>query len=263
MKTTSFLLLFILSFATAWGQEISMGFTASIYSEVLNESRELMIKLPKSYAESDQAYPVLYRLDGGLDLYSETLGAVNRLCYMDEQMPEMIVVMIKNTKRNRDMMPTNTGFFKAEPGAENFKSFIEKELVPYINATYRTSNEKLLCGQSLSAIFTLYCFLTSPNSFDSFVACSGGFPGCEEYFIKLSDAFLETKLPKTTKLFLTHGDKDFLDPQGAIKTQLVSFSQKIESKEHVVCRLKIYTDEGHVPYQSLYHGLRFIYANKQ
>jgi hypothetical protein len=78
----------------------------------------------------------------------------------------------------------------------------------------------------------------------------------------LTDKFLSTKLAKPKKIFLTHGLKDFLDPEGVIKKQLVSFTKRIKSKENIFCELKIYEDEGHVPFQSLYHGLRFIYASK-
>lgn len=263
MRTILFISLLFFSTSVLFGQEIKIGFKDSIQSTVLNENRKFIIKLPNGYNDSDKAYPVLYRLDGNLDLYFETVGIVNRLALTEELIPDMIVVMIENTDRNRDMMPTNTSFFKSEPGAENFKIFIEKELIPHINGTYRTTNEKLLCGQSLSAIFTMYYFLTSPDSFDSFIACSGGFPECEEYFTNLTNDFLKTKQTKTRNIFLTHGLTDFLDPEGVIKEQLLNFTEKIESKENIVCKLKIYEDEGHVPFQSLYHGLRFIYTTEK
>jgi predicted alpha/beta superfamily hydrolase len=252
-----------LSTTSLSGQNITIGFKDSVESNVLNENRKFIINLPKDYNSTDKTYPAIYRLDGDLDLFIETVGVVNRLVYSEELIPEMIVVMIENTNRNRDMMPTNTGFFKSEPGAKNFKEFIEKELVPHINNTYRTTNEKLLCGQSLSAIFTLYYFLTSPDSFDSFIACSGGFPGCEEYFIDLTNNFLKRKQHETKNIFLTHGLNDFLDPEGVIRNQLLNFTKNIETKENIVCELKIYEEEGHVPFQSLYHGLRFIYASKE
>jgi hypothetical protein len=262
MKTITLLIFIFLSTTSLFGQDISIGFKDSIESNVLNENRKLIINLPKDYHNTDKTYPVIYRLDGDSDLFIETVSAVNRLVYSEELIPEMIVVMIENTNRNRDMMPTNTGFFKSEPGAENFKEFIENELVPYINSSYRTTNEKILCGQSLSAIFTLYYFLTSPDSFNSFIACSGGFPDCEEYFFDLTNNLLKTKQHETKKIFLTHGLNDFLDPEGVIRNQLLSFTKKIETKENIVCELKIYEEEGHVPFQSLYHGLRFIYTSK-
>ena len=69
---------------------------------------------------------------------------------------------------------------------------------------------------------------------------------------------LLTKQNKTKKIFLTHGSKDFLDPEGVIKNQLLNLTKLIESDENIVCKLKIYEEEGHVPYQSIYHGLRFL-----
>ncbi len=263
LKAILFTPLLILSTATIFGQEIKIGFRESIHSTVLNETRNFIIKLPKGYSDTDESYPVIYRLDGDLDLHIETVGVINRLANMEESMPDMIIVSIENTDRNRDMMPTKTSFFKSEPGAENFKDFIENELIPHINSSYRTTNKNLLCGQSLSAVFTLYYFLTTPDSFDSFIACSGGFPDCEEYFSNLTNDFLKTKQKKTKKIFLTHGLNDFLDPEGVMKKQLIDFTQLIESKENIVCELKIYEEEGHVPFQSLYHGLRFIYESKK
>ncbi|RLD85966.1 MAG: hypothetical protein DRJ07_01915, partial [Bacteroidetes bacterium] len=220
-------ILLIISPTTLFGQEINIGFQDSIESTILNETRKIIIKLPQDYYQSDKYYPVIYRLDGDRDLFIETVGVINRLAYTEELIPDMIVVMIENTNRIRDMMPTNTSFFKSEPGAENFKNFIEHELIPHINSTYRTTNEKVLCGQSLSAVFTLYYFLISPDSFDSFIACSGGFPDCEEYFIDLTNDMLKTKQNAKRKILLTHGLNDFLDPNGVIKKQLINFTQLI------------------------------------
>jgi predicted alpha/beta superfamily hydrolase len=252
-------IIFLTNTTTSSGQKIYIGFEDSIESKVLNETRKIIIKLPKNYYNSYKSYPVLYRLDGDLDLFIETVGVINRLAYAEELIAEMIVVMIENTDRTRDMMPTNTSFFQSEPGAENFKKFIESELIPHINKSYRTTNEKLLCGQSLSAMFTLYYFLTSPGSFDSFIACSGGFPDCEQYFMNLTKDMLQTKQTQTRKIFLTHGLEDFIDPEGVIEKQLSNFNQLIESDENIVCEYKKYKNEGHVPFQSLYHGLRFFY----
>ncbi len=252
-------ILFISPATTLSGQEIQIGYQDSIESKVLSETRKLVIHLPKDYYSSHKAYPVIYRLDGGLDLFIETVGVIHRLTYREEVMPEVIVVLIENTNRNRDMMPTNTGFYTKEPGAEKFKKFIEDELFLYMSSSYRITDKKVLCGQSLSSIFTLYCFLTSPYMFDSYIASSAGFPDCEEYFINLTNEMLETKQEKLKKLFLTYGVNDPLDPERVIKQQLSNFTQLIESDDNIDYKFKIYEDEGHVPYQSLYHGLKFLY----
>jgi hypothetical protein len=61
---------------------------------------------------------------------------------------------------------------------------------------------------------------------------------------------------------LTHGQNDFLDPNGVIKNQLLNFTGLLSSNENIVYKLKIYENEGHVPFQSLYHGLKFNYESE-
>jgi len=262
MKKTIVTLFLIMALSKMFSQDIIVGFTDSIHSKILDENREFMVKLPKDYHNSDKSYPVIYRLDGNLDLYIETVGTINRLVYTDETVPEIILVMISNTTRNRDMMPTQTSYYQTEPGAENFRKFIELELIPHIEKSFRTTKEKLLCGQSLSSLFTLYHFLTSAYKFDSYIVCSGGFPDCEEYFLKLADDFLKTDYNSRHNIFLTYGQNDFLDPKGVMKNQILNFTKLIESKENITSEMKIYEEEGHVPFPSLYHALKFIYNNQ-
>ena len=88
----SFILIF--SATTLIGQDIKIGFRDSVESKLLNETRKLLIKLPKDYDTSDKAYPVIYRLDGDMDLFIETAGAIQRLTYREEVLPEVIIVLI-------------------------------------------------------------------------------------------------------------------------------------------------------------------------
>jgi predicted alpha/beta superfamily hydrolase len=242
-----------------FGQDIKIGFRDSLYSKSLDENRKILVRLPLDYDKSKDAYPVLYRLDGDIDIFIETIGVVTRLSSSEERMSDMIVVLIENTNRDRDMWPVETKFYNSEPGAFNFHSFIKTELIPYIDNKYRTTNDRVLCGQSLSSVFTIYSFLKEPSLFTSYIACSAGFPDCEDYFNVLTNKFLTTEQIKTNKLFLTYGQKDFLDPDGIIKEQLIKFTSRIKLETDIMCELKIYEDEGHVPFQSLYHGLIYIY----
>ena len=128
-----------------------------------------------------------------------------------------------------------------------------------MSSSYKVTDERILCGQSLSTVFTMYCLLTSPAAFDSYIASSAGFPDCEEYFINLTNEMLKTRQTNVKKLFLSYGEQDVLDPKGIIKTQLVNFTRLIEADEMIEFKYKIYNNEGHVPYQSLYHGLKYVY----
>lgn len=262
-----YLIVFILpSQKTLIAQDINVniGFRDSIKSEILYESRNILIHLPNDYYSSDKSYTIMYQLDGSDELLFETTAIVNRIALREETMPELIIVEIENTNRARDMWPTNTKYYP-EPyvaGAENFLNFIEKELIPYIETKYRTNDERILCGQSLSAVFTIYALLEKPKLFSSYIACSGGFPFCEDYFKELSlQSFQHKEQYIGQKIFITNGIKDELDPNGKMNQTMINFSNSIKEKLENRVRYKYltYENEGHVPFQSIYHGLKFIF----
>jgi len=252
-----------------FGQEIqvNLGHRVVLISRILQENRSILIHLPEKYNDSNKSYPVLYRLDGNSEIMLETIVVSNRLTYSDEISPEMIIVSIENTNRAKDMWPTNTEYYPEPniPGAKSFLDFIEAELIPYIEDNYQTSEEKIICGQSLSAVFVLYGLLTKPEIFDSYIACSGGFPSCEEYFKTLYDAaFQQAEKFYGKKVFITNGLKDPLDPDGIIHQQMLDFSNSVRENigSSVFYKYSTYKHEGHVPFHSLYDGLKYFYELK-
>ncbi|PLX25561.1 MAG: hypothetical protein C0599_00425 [Salinivirgaceae bacterium] len=245
---------------------VNVGLKVSLESAVLQENRSVLIHLPNGYKDSNKSYPVLYRLDGSKELMMETLATTNRLTYSEEVAPEMIIVTIENTNRPRDMWPVNALYYP-EPniaGAKAFLSFIETELIPYVEANYRTNQKNVLIGQSLSGIFTSYVFLTKPELFDSFIIISAAFPGCENYFKDITlKAFEQKDKYKGRKVFMTNGLKDPLDPDGTFQQHIVEFSNSISENlnNYIVAKYMTYENEGHVPYHSLYDGLKFVFVS--
>jgi predicted alpha/beta superfamily hydrolase len=259
----------LISSKVIYGQDIdiNLGFRDSIKSGSLKETRRILIHLPENYTSSGKSYPVLYRLDGDTDLLFETLSIVNRLALNEEIIPEMIVVAIENTNRPRDMWPVNTKYNPApqSAGAAEFLEFIEKELIPYIESKYRTSADRILCGQSLSGVFTIYAFLARPKLFNSYIASSGSFPDCEKYFKDLSfKSFQQIDDFNGQKIFITNGLKDELDPDGQENRAVIDFSLSVKAilSDRVKFKYLTYENEGHVPFHSVYDGLKFIYATQ-
>lgn len=242
------------------GQEFVSGYIDSIRSETLNETRKLYIRLPGDYDISDKSYRVFYRLDGEPGLFMETIGVIHRLVEGEKVIHDMILVMIENTNRDRDMWPVKTEFLPFDPGADRFKEFFKSELISYIDSKYRTSGERILCGQSVSSVFTLYSFLSDPALFDSYISCSAGFPGCEKFFIDKAKEFQISRLDKITKVFLTNGKKDPLDPEGNMDRQISHFVKILEPVKNLSIKYVTYDDEGHVPYPSVYHGMKYFYT---
>ena len=90
--------------AQSTNRQIGLGEARSFRSAILNEDREVQIALPDSYGRSSISYPVLFLLDGSSHLLHGS-ATVRFLASARNRIPEMIVVAIPNTNRNRDMTP--------------------------------------------------------------------------------------------------------------------------------------------------------------
>jgi uncharacterized protein (DUF885 family)/enterochelin esterase-like enzyme len=142
---------------------------------------KIYVSLPKGYdPQSLQGYPVVYLLDG--DWYFDTnwptdKGGVARLVsdmVSAGTIPETILVGIGYAERNQRGRDFLWGY-------ERFYAFLTEELVPYIDARYRTDleQERTLLGHSDGGYFAVYAFLQyapgEANPFGRFVALSGDF----------------------------------------------------------------------------------------
>lgn len=111
-KACLILLLAILLSSGLKAQEpIAIGEKHKIASKILNEDREVWIHLSKSYNDSaitPATYPVIYLLDAEINFeyVAPTVDYLSRSPFAD--MPECIVVGIKNTDRTRDFTPTRS-----------------------------------------------------------------------------------------------------------------------------------------------------------
>jgi predicted alpha/beta superfamily hydrolase len=144
-------------------QPITVGETFVVPSAIMREDRRVMIAPPDSYGRTNAGYPVLVLLDGsshvvhGAALTRYLASARNRI-------PEMIVVALPNTNRNRDMTPV--------PGAVQYQQYLAEELIPWVEQKYRTVPERVVFGHSLSASFAVHTLLNRPALFSGYIAVS-------------------------------------------------------------------------------------------
>ena len=172
---SAFFLLSTLSTIAQSQPDFSLGFADSIKSTLLREQRPLLIYTPypgkKTRLATTQTYPVIYVLDGETNFRSVAI-TVERLVSMGV-CPPMIVVGIPNTNRGRDLTPTaatNTDGILESGGGEKFLSFLEKELIPYIDSAYPTAPYKLLMGHSLGGLLVLHTLVHHKGLFNAYVA---------------------------------------------------------------------------------------------
>lgn len=189
MNHTFLSMTFILLTHLLFGQELpeklsetdfSLGKTITIKSNILEETRALNIYLPSSYStESLKTYPVIYLLDGSRNedfIHVSGIVQFGSFSWIN-MVPESIVVGIENIDRQRDFTyPSKNKLdqkeFPSSGQSEKFISFLEQELQPYIDATFRTTTMKTIIGQSLGGLLATEILFEKPYLFDNFIIVS-------------------------------------------------------------------------------------------
>jgi predicted alpha/beta superfamily hydrolase len=129
----------------------------TFYSDILKEERTIKVHLPKEYKVCNERYSVLYVFDSP-ENFIPVIGLVDHLISSYQSIPNMIVVGIENTYRNRDMNNRKIADFRftEDGGADNYIKHLTNELIPKIDSTYRTQDFRLIYGHSSSASFAAY-----------------------------------------------------------------------------------------------------------
>lgn len=268
MKNQALVLLFVLFAVTSLHSQkknIVIGEERELHSNILNETRRLLVYLPVGYESSQSKYPVLYLTDGSTH-FLHASGVVDFLSDA-EWMPEMIVVGVY-VNRNRDLTPRSSvphdyELFKGGGEADNFLTFLSDELIPFIDTVYRTEPCKILFGHSLGGLFTIYTLIHHPDLFKAYIAASPSLWWDNGSVVRDTRAFLgsQTELSKT--LFFSCGNEEILNP--GFSKEIINLADILSSEVEDEFRWKYapYPDDDHsiIAHQTIYDGLRFVFAN--
>ncbi|NJD18092.1 MAG: tetratricopeptide repeat protein [Gemmatimonadetes bacterium] len=152
------------------GDPVTLGTWRVVRSTVLGEDRLLQVHLPQEYAPEGPAYPVIYVFySDWVEGYFTQL--VNDLYHLSmDRMPPAILVGVPNTQRYRDLLPWPRERALGEEGrADRFLRFVREELIPVVDAEYRTKPFRVMVGPQAAAVFGLYTLLEAPGTFQAFV----------------------------------------------------------------------------------------------
>jgi len=266
LTVISFLLL-LFCYSSFFAQEATKDFTIGkeyvVKSEILEQDRPILVYLPPDYEEKKKSYPVMYLLDGRGNFHHTT--ACVAFLARNRRIPEMIVIGIPNTDdRTRDLTPeTTTGKerFPTSGGAENMLSFIEKELIPYVDEKYRTEDYKTLVGHSFGGLFVTHTFLHYPDIFNSYISISPSLWWDNQKMVKeQTDAFFEERQDLVGYLYMTMGNEGGSMLGGAWKLAAL-LEEKSPQKFKWEFDLMEEETHGSIPHRSTYKGLEFIFSD--
>ena len=159
-----------LCFAQQDGDDIALGKYRVIHSQILDEDRLLFVHLPRAYEDTQLAYPVMYLLYVDLYNYFADAAIITEKLGGTGEIPPVIIIGVANTHRYRDLLPVETRGRSGTGKAENFLRFLEEELIPHVDKSYRTKNFRILAGPQAAAVFSLYTLITKPGLFNAFLS---------------------------------------------------------------------------------------------
>ncbi len=276
---TLFVLLFtVLLFGTSIAQPthsdslssppaVEIAGTQSLHltSSVIGQEFNLYVNIPRDYQDTSKAFPVLYLLDGQWDF--PLLNAIFGEQYYDGFVPGAIVVGIAwggkdpnyDLLRARDLTPSATKQAPIGGNAPKFLEFIKKEVIPFIDARYRTKKEdRTLMGSSLGGLFTLYALFQETALFNRYVLTSpaiGWDDGVIESYIK-NYAPNKSRLP--VRLFMAVGGLE------GNESSLEKFTDRLKAKklEGLEIETRVIAGSGHSggKAEGYSRGLQFVFT---
>ncbi len=226
--------------------DIIVGSAYTFPSTFLKSDVPISIHLPRDYERGGGRYPVLYMLDFGNDF--AFAGPVADFLEAAHRVPGLIVVAVAVDR------------LSGPPQA--MVDFLGKELLPWVEKSYRTQPCRILYGHSGRSFAALFIMLNRPELFYAYICPGLGLmeppmPGAVN-FPELAAAKLSSLSSFPKAFYFSLGDEKPFIP-GVEKLMEVFRTKaprdfewkfaRMESDDHVSTKLK-----------TLYEGLEFAFA---
>lgn len=253
-----------------------LGVIDEIQSTVLAEKRILNIYLPEGYNQNDaKKYPVIYLLDGSADedfIHIVGLVQFNSFEWIN-QVPKSIVVGIATVDRRRDFtfqtsIKDDAIKYPTTGHSNQFISFIEKELQPYIEAKYHSNTDKTIIGQSLGGLLASEILLTKPGLFSRYIIVSPSLWWNNGSLLNANVSSLNQTIKQQTDIYIGVG-KEGLTPTAIPRVMEVDANLLVEKIRGIKSKLvKVNYDylpqEDHatIMHQAVLNAFKLLYPIK-
>ncbi len=250
-----------------------LGVIDEIQSTILSEKRILNIYLPEGYSKTDTTkYPVVYLLDGSADedfIHVSGLFQFNNFAWIN-RVPKSIIVGIANIDRKRDFTyPTTIESDKKRyltaGHSDKFASFLEKELLPFIEKKYKTNSSRMLIGQSLAGLFATEILLKKPTLFSKYIIISPSLWWDNGSLLNISSPILQDNFTQKTGVYIGVG-KEGLTPGDIPRVMEVDANLLTEKllktkSKNVTVNFDYLPQENHatITHQAIFNALRLLY----
>jgi uncharacterized protein len=257
-------------------------YTHNFISAINGQPYQITIALPLGYSSTDTIqYKVLYLLDGDPDLPLAAL--IQRDMSYGHEVPDMIMVGIgyqvgdflaSRPFRTLDYTPThapkidsimtaNHHLKMVSGGADKFLRVTKEEIIPFIEHTYRTNQDRALAGHSFGGLFVAYALFHQPDLFSRYLISSPSLDwDDDEIFREETQFYHSAHTTHPAKIFICGGS---LEPDPMIP-DIEKLKALLEKRNYSGWQVseQIFINETHlsvVPF-AISRGLRTIYFSE-
>ena len=227
-------------------------------SAVTNREYAITVILPMTYTTSEASYPVIYVTDG--DFYAIPLGMAAGQLAFGQEIPEFIVVGVDYGSPNVMEWVELRDKDMGAGGHQRFMQFFADELIPHIEATYRTDPaNRTLAGHSAGGDFALFAWLNGAGTFGNFIASS---PGDVGNFSDGLGNMATNQDTGTAKLYVSVGELDAATTVAGAETFAAALAEM--DMEGLAYKTAVLDGETHFSARprAFMNGLRWLFANE-
>ncbi|MFH1844917.1 MAG: alpha/beta hydrolase-fold protein [bacterium] len=155
------------------GETAVLGTFRMVPSQILDDERRILVRLPDRYHETDGDYPVIYLLHGTPWSFFSQVAAKLHQQVESGNLPEFILVGIEQ-HGHEEMRPRGIGHRDAPIRATEFQRFLAEDLIPFVDRHYRTRDYRVLLGSFDCGLFAIFTWLTRPELFHAYLTSNPG-----------------------------------------------------------------------------------------
>ena len=241
----------------------TLPFTAvhKFHSTINGADYSLYIRVPPEYQNTRKAYPVIYLLDADYS-FPVAVNISDMLGRHFTQAQEAIIVGIGYTgqypseekyraNRTRDYTPPPrrdaANAAKNSGGAPTFLRVIEKEVIAYIEANYRTADDRTLVGHSYGGLFAAWVLQERPDMFHRYLMVSPSLWYNDEAVLAREETETMLPLARRTLVYMAIGSDENLRDGPKMIDELNRFAKALVMRRdpNLVMQNKTFEDETH------------------
>ncbi len=243
---------------------IPLAQSYNLQSHIMGEDREINVWTPPGYGETTNRHTVLYLIDGGADQDFPHIAGLGQLGAVSGTYESLIIVGVRTHTRLAELTPppTDARYNQAFPQAGHaaqFRDFLRAEVIPFVEARYRTGERRAVMGESLAGLFVMDTLLNEPTLFHDYIAVSPSLWWDDRAFARSAAPRLAAGETTGRRVFVSIADED-----GTMRDGFNIMQRALETARHrLSVRLMDRPNETHATtfHPAALDALRWLYQS--